>query len=35
MARGNSDIDTEKYRLRRFLEHLIEFGEVEVKTALQ
>jgi 2,5-furandicarboxylate decarboxylase 1 len=30
MARGNSDIDTEKYRLRRFLEHLIELGEVEV-----
>jgi 2,5-furandicarboxylate decarboxylase 1 len=30
MARGNSDIDTEKYRLRRFVEHLIELGEVEV-----
>ena len=30
MARGNSDIDTEKYRLRRFLAHLIELGEVEV-----
>ena len=30
MARGNSDIDTEKYRLRCFVEHLINLGEVEV-----
>jgi UbiD family decarboxylase len=30
MARVNSDIDTGKYRLRRFVEHLIELGEVEV-----
>jgi 2,5-furandicarboxylate decarboxylase 1 len=30
MARGNSDIDTEKYRLRSFVEHLIDLGEVEV-----
>jgi 2,5-furandicarboxylate decarboxylase 1 len=30
MARGNSDIDTEKYRLRRFVECLTEMGEVEV-----
>src|SRR6516162_3043713 len=30
MARGNSDIDTDKYRLRCFVEHLINLGEVEV-----
>ena len=30
MARANSDIDTEKYRLRCFVEHLINLGEVEV-----
>jgi UbiD family decarboxylase len=30
MAHGISDIDTEKYRLRRFVERLIELGEVEV-----
>jgi UbiD family decarboxylase len=30
MGRGNSDIDTEKYRLRSFVEHLIDLGEVEV-----
>jgi hypothetical protein len=31
MARGNSDIDTEKYRLRSFVERLIDLGEVEVQ----
>ncbi|HTV89796.1 MAG TPA: UbiD family decarboxylase [Stellaceae bacterium] len=30
MARGTSDIDTEKYRLRRFVERLIDLDEVEV-----
>ena len=30
MARANSDIDTDKYRLRCFVEHLINLGEVEV-----
>ena len=30
MARSNFDIDTEKYRLRCFVEHLIDLGEVEV-----
>ena len=31
MGRGNSDIDTEKYRLRRFVERLADLGEVEVR----
>jgi UbiD family decarboxylase len=30
MTTGTSTIDTEKYRLRRFVEQLIELGEVEV-----
>src|SRR6516162_8610591 len=30
MARDNPDIDTEKYRLRRFVDHLVNLGEVEV-----
>src|SRR6516165_11220839 len=30
MAGSNFDIDTEKYRLRCFVEHLIDLGEVEV-----
>jgi 2,5-furandicarboxylate decarboxylase 1 len=30
MARDNPDIDTEKYRLRGFVEHLVNLGEVEV-----
>lgn len=27
-------IDTEKYRLRRFVERLVEIGEVEIHAAL-
>ena len=29
MTRGNSAIDTERYRLRRFVEQLIDLDEVE------